>query len=102
MHGLIERRLGRHGELLARAHHVEQRRPLMPIASAMAAKLGFLRSQPVSKKPLAFISISTKPRVPLLSTITFTGRPSWLRLMKSPIIIEKPPSPDSEITWRWG
>jgi hypothetical protein len=56
----------------------------------------------VSRKPPAFISISTKPSVPLLSTITFTGRPSWDRLMKSPIIIEKPPSPDSDTTCRSG
>ena len=74
----------------------------MPIALAMAAKSGFLRSQPVSRKPLAFISISTKPSVPLLSTITFTGRPSWAKLMKSPIIMVKPPSPDIEMTCRVG
>ena len=72
----------------------------MPIASAIAAKFGFLRSTPVSRKPLAFISSSTKPSVPLFSTTTFTGRPSWVRLMKSPIIMVKPPSPDIEITCR--
>jgi hypothetical protein len=33
--------------------------------------------------------------------ITFTGRPSWERLMKSPIIV-KPPSPDIETTCRAG
>ena len=50
--------------------------PLTPIACAIAAKFGFLRSQPASRKPLAFISISTKPSVPLFSTMTLTGSPS--------------------------
>ena len=64
----------------------------------MAAKFGFLSATAVSTKPEAFISSSTKPRVPLLSTITFTGRFIWVSVMKSPIIMVKPPSPDIEIT----
>ena len=76
---------------------------LMPIASAMAAKFGFLSVDARCRgSPIAFISSSTKPSVPLLSTITFTGRPIWVRVMKSPIIMVKPPSPDIEITWRPG
>ena len=47
--------------------------PLIPIACGHRAKFGFLRSQPASRKPPAFISISTKPSVPLLKTMIFTG-----------------------------
>jgi hypothetical protein len=39
-----------------------------------------------------------KPSAPLLKTTTFTGNLSWVRLMKSPISMVKPPSPDNETT----
>ena len=78
------------------------RKPRTPIACAINAKFGFLRSQPASRKPLAFISISTKPSVPLFRTMTLTGNPIWVSVMKSPIIMLKPPSPDIEITCRFG
>jgi hypothetical protein len=42
----------------------------------------------------------TKPRVALFSTMIFTGSFIWLRVMNSPIIMVKPPSPDIGITCR--
>jgi hypothetical protein len=71
-----------------------------PTASAMAAKFGFLRLVPVSRNPDDFCSIPMKPSALLLNATTFTGRPSCTRLRKSPISMVKPPSPESEITWR--
>ena len=50
----------------------------------------------------AFISNSTKPNVPLLSTTIFTGSPVWISVTISPIIIVNPPSPESEMTCRPG
>src|ERR1700690_560619 len=32
--------------------------------------------------------------------MTFTGKPSWLSVMKSPINMLKPPSPERKTTWR--
>ena len=46
--------------------------------------------------------MATKPRDELLNTTSFTGRFNCARLMKSPISMVKPPSPDIEITWRPG
>ena len=78
------------------------RTPLMPTASAMAAKFGFTSLVPVSRKPVDFCSSSMKPSAPLLNTTTFTGSSSWTRLKRSPISMVKPPSPESEITCRCG
>src|SRR6516162_5582146 len=71
--------------------------PRTPAASAIAAKFGFLKSVPNGRNSVDFCSSSMKPSAPLLNTTTFTGRPSCPRLRKSPISIENPPSPDSEI-----
>ncbi len=40
------------------------------------------------------------PSEELLERATFTGRSYWTRVRKSPISMEKPPSPDIETTWR--
>src|SRR5438105_9257219 len=65
-------------------------------------KIRFLNSVPKLRNPVDFCSSSIKPSAPLLNTTTFTGSPSCTRLRKSPISIENPPSPDSEITCRPG
>src|SRR4051794_27187818 len=44
--------------------------PRTPTACAMAAKFGFLKLVPVSRKPDDFCSISMKPSAPLLNTTT--------------------------------
>src|ERR1700686_4890136 len=49
------------------------RTPLMPMASAMAAKFGLTSSVPVSRKPVDFCSSSMKPSAPLLNTIILHG-----------------------------
>ena len=49
---------------------------------------------------MAFISSSTKPSAPLLKITTLTGNLSCTSEMKSPISMVKPPSPESEMTWR--
>src|ERR1700692_2429396 len=49
------------------------RMPRIPMASAIAAKFGFLSSVPKSRHPVDFCSSSTKPSAPLLNTTTFTN-----------------------------
>lgn len=74
----------------------------MPTARAIAAKSGFFRSQPTSRKPdvFIFISSSTKPGVPLFDRQA--GRLACTSIGNAPIIIAKPPSPDIETTRRFG
>jgi hypothetical protein len=40
-------------------------------------KVGIVEPTPVSIMAATFISVSTKPNVPLLKTMIFTGSPSW-------------------------
>ena len=51
-------------------------------------------------KPEAFISIATKPSTPLLKITTFTGSFICVSVIRSPISMANPPSPDIEITCR--
>ena len=74
----------------------------MPAPRAIAAKSGLTSSTAVPRKPLAIISISTKPSVPLFSTMIFTGSFSCTSVSMSPISMVNPPSPENEMTWRCG
>src|SRR5258707_294932 len=74
----------------------------MPIARAIAAKSGFSKSTPVSINPEAFISSATKPSTPLLKITTFTGSFICRSVIRSPISMAKPPSPDIDTTCRPG
>ncbi|MGY2938826.1 hypothetical protein ACVWZ6_008428 [Bradyrhizobium sp. GM6.1] len=56
----------------------------------------------MSTKPAAFISSATKPSTPLLKMTTFTGSFICVSVIRSPISMVKPPSPESEITCRPG
>jgi hypothetical protein len=74
------------------------RTPWAPQARATAAKSGFLLAVPYEGSPATSISNSTMPREELLNRTTFTGRSYWTRVRKSPMSMEKPPSPDIATT----
>lgn len=67
----------------------------------MAAKSECWWVVPYAGRPPTIISSSTMPSAELLKTTTFTGRSYCTRVRKSPISIEKPPSPDIATTCRF-
>ena len=81
---------------------LSNKNPLMPTASATAAKEGLFRLICHGISPAACISNWMKSRQSLLYTTIFTGSLYWTIVMRSPSSMDRPPSPHRAITCRSG
>ena len=72
----------------------------MPIARATAAKSGLASSVPYSGSPTCSISSFTMPSRPLSKTTSLTGRSCETAVIRSPMSIDRPPSPQNATTCR--
>lgn len=74
------------------------RTPYAPAARASAARPGSRYVAPWAGRPETDISNSTISQAELMKRTTLTGRWYCTRVRKSPLGIEKPPSPDIDTT----